>query len=87
MSYKSRQPYRMYSSSLDAMMREVLHMLGDIDFLNEVELNSVEMSIRDEELKSGIKEKLNAAHREKRQPYVDLVNRLRLQQHRQSLAA
>lgn len=87
MSSKSRPPYRMYSSSLNAMMREVLHTIGDIDFQHEVELDSVEKSIRDEELKSDIKKKLNAAHREKREPYVGLVNRLRLQQHRQSFAA
>ncbi len=87
MCSKPRQPYRMYSLSLDATMREVLHTLGDIDFLHQVELDSVETSIRDEELMIDIKEKLNAAHREKRQPYVDLVNRLRVQQHRQSFAA
>ena len=43
----SHQTYRMYSPSLDAMMREVLHTLGDIDFAAEVELENVEVSARD----------------------------------------
>ena len=87
MPNKSRQNYRMYSPSLDAMMREVLHTLGDIDFAAEVELENVEVSARDLKLKKHIKGKIRAAHRERRQPYVDLVDTLRRQQHRQSFAA
>jgi hypothetical protein len=81
------QIYRMYSPSLDSMMREVLHTLGDIDFQNDVALEKVETSVRDEDLKSTIRENIQAVHREKRQPYVDLVESLRRQQHRQSFAA
>jgi hypothetical protein len=81
------QTYRMYSPSLDCMMREVLHTLGDIDFQHDVELEKVEKTVRDEDLKSSIKGKIQAAHREKRQPYVDLLERLRRQQHRQSFGA
>jgi hypothetical protein len=81
------QTYRMYSPSLDSMMREVLHTLGDIDFQNDIELDRIEKTVRDEDLKSTIKEKIQAAHREKRQPYVDLLERLWRQQHRQSFGA
>ncbi|WP_262273662.1 hypothetical protein [Microvirga yunnanensis] len=81
------QNYRMYSASLDAMMREVLHTLGDIDFAVEVELENVEASARDPKLREHIKSKIKAAHGERRQPYVDLLETLRRQQHRQSFAA
>jgi hypothetical protein len=87
MPNKSRQNYRMYSPSLDAMMREVLHTLGDIDFAAEVELENVEVSARDSKLKEHIKGRIRAAHREKRQPYVEILETLRRQQHRQSFAA
>jgi hypothetical protein len=87
MPIEHNQTYRMYSPSLDCMMREVLHTLGDIDFQNEVTLEKVETTVRDEDLKSSITEKIQAVHREKRQPYVDLMESLRRQQHRQSFAA
>ena len=56
MQNMSHRPYRMYSPSLDAMMREVLHTLGDIDFAAEVELENVEVSARDPKLKSTSKQ-------------------------------
>jgi hypothetical protein len=77
----------MYSPSLDVTMREVLHTLGDIDFAVDVELEKLEAGTPDPELKEQIRGKIRAAHREKRQPYVDLLETLRRQQHRQSLAA
>jgi hypothetical protein len=77
----------MYSPSLDAMMREVLHTLGNIDFAAAVELDKAETSVLDPESKEYIKRKLTAAHREMRQPYVDLLETLRRRQHRQSFAA
>ena len=83
----SNQTYRMYSPSLDAMMREVLHTLGDIDFAAEVALENVEVSASDPKLREHIKSKIRAAHWERRQPYVDLLETLRRQQHRQSFAA
>ena len=83
----SHRPYRMYLPSLNAMMREVLHTLGDIDFAAEVDLENVEVSARDPKLKEHIKSKIRAAHRERRQPYVDLLETLRRQQHHQSFAA
>ncbi len=83
----SHRPYRMYSPGLDAMMREVLHTLGDIDFAAEVELENVEVSARGPKLREHIKCKIRAAHWERRQPYVDLLEALRRQQHRQSFAA
>jgi hypothetical protein len=87
MPNNSHKPYRMYSPSLDAMMREVLHTLGNIDFVNEIELDKVEESAVEPKLKEYIKDKIRASHQEKREPYVDLLDRLRRQQYRQSFAA
>jgi hypothetical protein len=70
--------------SIDAMMREVLHMLGNIDFENKVELDKVETSPRDQELKAYIKTKIKAAHHERREPYMELLTTLRQRQHRLS---
>ncbi|QRM33772.1 hypothetical protein [Microvirga sp. VF16] len=87
MPKQSKQLYRMYSPSLDTMMREVLHTLGDIDFANEVELEQVEESVLDPDLRESIKDKVRTAHQKRRQPYADLLETLRRQQHRQSFAA
>lgn len=77
---------RMYSPSLDVMMKEVVHTLGNIDFEHEIELEKVDKSTAADELKQYIREKLRVAHRERRQPYVDLLNGLWMQQRRQSFA-
>ena len=69
---------RMYSPSLEDMMKEVIH---------KSELEKVETSASTKELKQYITEKLRAAHRERRQPYVDLLNKLWMQQRGQSFAA
>jgi hypothetical protein len=87
MPNKPHQICRMYSPSLDAMMREVLHTLGDINFAAEVELENIEARALNPKLKEQIKGKIRAAHREKRQPHVDLLETLRRQQYRQSFAA
>jgi hypothetical protein len=77
---------RMYSPTLDAVMREVLHTLGNFDFQKEVEQETIEESVADEELKRYIKDKIRAAHRVRCEPDVDLLNKLRTQQHRQFVA-
>ena len=78
---------RMYSPSLDVMMKEVVRTLGNIDFEHEIELEKVETSATAEDLKQYIREKLRATRRERRQPYVDLLNRHWMQQRGQSFAA
>ena len=69
---------------IDAMMREVLHMLGKIDFEHEVELEKVEKNGTDQTLKTSLKRKIMAAHYERREPYVELLTTLRQRQHRLS---
>ena len=87
MSNYANQQSRMYSPSLDLMMKEVARTLGHIDFDHQVELEKVEKSASAKELKQYIREKLRAAHHERRQPYVDLLNQLWMQQRGQSFAA
>ena len=87
MSNHANQQSRMYSPSLDLMMKEVTRTLGHIDFEHQVELEKVERSASAKEIKQYIREKLRTAHRERRQPYVDLLNQLWMQQRGQSFAA
>ena len=87
MSDDASQHYRMYSPSLNVMMKEVARTLGNIDFEHQVELEKVEKSASAEETKQYIREKLRASHCERRQPYVDLLNQLWMQQRGQSFAA
>jgi hypothetical protein len=72
------------SPSLDAMMREVLQMLGNIDFEYEIELDRLEKSSTDQELKTHIKQRIRAAYAERREPYLELLTTLRQRQYRLS---
>jgi len=72
------------ASSIDAMMREVLHMLGNIDFEYKVELDRIEKSTTDQDVKTYVKKRIMAAHHERREPYVELLAKLRQRQHRLS---
>jgi hypothetical protein len=87
MSNNFHQAYSMYAPSLDAVMREVRHTLGDIDFASEVELENLLMEALDPNLKEQLRGKVRAAHWETRQPYVDLLETLRRRQHRLAFAA
>ena len=78
---------RAHSPSIDSMMRDVLHTLKNIDFQHDAELERLEISRTDEELKSYIKGKLLAKHRARREPYVELLAELRKHQHRTALMA
>jgi hypothetical protein len=62
-------------------------MLGDIDSQHELELERLEASNTDQNLRKDIRNKLVARHRERREPYVELLIVLRQQQHRLALAA
>ncbi|WP_262273498.1 hypothetical protein [Microvirga yunnanensis] len=85
-SYASAQP-RMYSPGLDLTLKEVARTLGHIDLEHQVELEKVENSANTKETKQYISERLRAAYRERRRPYVDLLNQLWMQQRGQSFAA
>ena len=75
------------ATGIDAMMREVLHRLGDIDFQYDLELDKAEMHASTHEVKDHIKRRIRAAHHERREPYVELLTTLRQRQHRLSYQA
>lgn len=83
MRHTPHQMDHLHSLNLTAMMREVAHTLGNIDFAAEVELENADARVLDPMLKEHIKGKIRAAHSEKRQPYLGLLETLRWQQHRQ----
>jgi hypothetical protein len=75
------------SPTVPSMMRDVLHMLADIDSQHELELERLQASNTDQNLKQDIRSKLVTRYRERREPYVQLLTVLRQQQHRLALAA
>ncbi len=66
-----------HAPTADAMMSEVLQTLKNIDVQHEMELQQLENSSTDDELKNDIRSKLLAKHRERREPYVELLTELR----------
>jgi hypothetical protein len=74
----------MYSPELQAMMWEILRTLSQIDAEHHLRLEEVERSAAEDELKEYGRRKLTAAHRERREPYISQLEKLRQQQHRQS---
>ncbi len=73
---------RIYSPTVDSMMEDILLTLGSIDLQHDAELEKLEKSRTDEELKKYIKGKLLVKHRERREPYVELLAELRKHQYR-----
>jgi hypothetical protein len=78
---------RAYTPTVDSMMGDVLQTLSTIDIHFDAELERLEKSSTDEDLKNYIKRKLLARHREKRVPYVELLTELRKHQHRLAFVA
>ncbi len=73
----TQRQYWTDSSSIDLMMQEVVHTLRNIDCQHNAELERLEPSSTDEALKNYIRGKLLARHRERREPYVELLAELR----------
>jgi hypothetical protein len=69
------------AKGVDPKMREVLNTLCDIDFEHEVDLINLEQRDSDESFKAFFRGVLNAAHRQKRRPYAELLSELRRKQH------
>jgi hypothetical protein len=72
--------YRSYSPELYSIVRKALHRIGELDYQNDVELRRIDGVVSDEDLKNYIKQKIQAAHQRKRQPYIDLLTTLRSEQ-------
>lgn len=79
--------YRMYSEGINESMRGVMNALGDIDFDHRITLERIERDCDNVELRKHLIGKAQADHQLKRQPYVDRLNELRIQQHRRSFVA
>lgn len=80
MSYSNASaatPIRVYPPHLQPMMQETLRTLANIDFEHEMEVTRLVESTVAPALKSGIMQKLVARHRERREPYVQLLASLR----------
>ena len=69
--------YLAHTPTADAMMSEVLNTLRNIDLQYDAELQQLENSSTADELKNDIRGKLLAKHRERREPYVELLTELR----------
>jgi hypothetical protein len=77
---------RMYSSKLQSMIWQIVRTLSQIDADFNLRGNVVECSVADEELKAETKRKLRAAHRGRREPYVNQLEELQKRQQRQPFA-
>ncbi len=69
--------HRAHSPSAESMASEVLETLKNIDLQHEAELQQLVSSSTDDALKNDITGKLVAKHRERREPYVELLAELR----------
>jgi hypothetical protein len=75
------------SLGVGSEMDELLHAISEIDSKHESNLGRIEQTISNKDLKIYLVSSRNYEHQLDRQPYVDRLNKLRLQQRRQSSAA
>ena len=75
-SSRARTSPLMYWSELQPRMQDVLRTLADIDFEHDVALTRLEETTQDPTLKARLAERLNARHRECREPYVRMLDEL-----------
>jgi len=74
-------------SELDLTILWYSRTLADIDFRYESELLRLDQSSVEEDRKNDMKRAMLLRHRERREPYVSMLESLRKQQPRQSFAA
>jgi hypothetical protein len=70
-------PRPIYPPHLQPMMQETLRTLANIDFEHEMDVARLIESGMAPALKAGVMQKLVARHRERREPYVQLLASLR----------
>jgi hypothetical protein len=70
---------RMYPPELQPMIQDTLHTLANIDFEHETDVTRLIESSMSPALKASVMQKLVARHRERREPYVQLLTSLRMQ--------
>ena len=69
--------YRADAPTVYSLIDKALLTLKSLDIQHDAELEQLEKSGIDEELKNDIRAKLLAKHRERREPYVELLTELR----------
>jgi hypothetical protein len=70
--------FNMYSPHTQPLMQDTLRTLANIDFEHEIELEKLERSNTDKVLKKHIAEKLKEQHRQRREPYIQLLAELHM---------
>jgi len=89
LSYRSKNDayQRGILSELDLTILWCSRTLADIDFHYESELLRLDQSSVEEDRKNDMKRAMLLRHRERREPYVNMLESLHKQQPRQSFAA
>jgi hypothetical protein len=67
---------RIYSPSIEPLMQSLLSTLADLDFAHDCELAKIANGSGDETLKASLRAKLEARHRERREPYAQQLREL-----------
>jgi hypothetical protein len=66
-----------YSAAPQRLIQELVRSLSHIDGEYNLRMSSLERSSTDDDLKPHIAQRLRAAHRERREPYVKQLEALR----------
>jgi hypothetical protein len=74
-------------SQAQVIIWQIVRTLSQLDADYNLRLDELDRSATDEAVKGHIRQKLRAAHRQQREPYVRQLEELRQQQYRQSFAA
>lgn len=74
----------LYSAEPQHLIQELVRNLSHIDSEYNLRMNSLERSSTNDDLKPYIAQRLRAAHRERREPYVRQLEALRAQHHNSS---
>ena len=67
---------KFYPADIEPLMEAIRATLADLDFAHERELAKIENGSGDESLKARLRAKLDARHRERREPYFQQLNEL-----------
>jgi hypothetical protein len=78
---------RVNPPEIDSEINDLLRAISDIDSKHESELDRIEKAVINRDLRLYLVSSRKYEYELNRQPYVALLNKLRLQQHRQPSAA
>jgi hypothetical protein len=78
---------RVNPPEIDSEINDLLRAISDIDSKHESDLDRIEKAVINRDLRLYLVSSRKYEYELNRQPYVALLNKLRLQQHRQPSAA